>query len=178
MTHDFLNERTLPPAERPALTEACSCARADLASWSAQCGPIPASLANHIGACPACAALVRRVNTVHASMALLCTESVPAGLVQRANARALRMLRRAARASEAAQRALQTRPRPPLWQRVQYQGTRIVMSAAAALLIFVTRAGVTIGMERTRAAGEVLAEDHWNRHIDPNHEWLIRDDVV
>ena len=34
------------------------------------------------------------------------------------------------------------------------------------------RIGVMAGFEHTRELGNQLAAAHWDRHIDPNHEFL------
>jgi len=146
--------------------------QSDLLEWSARGGPLPKRLARHIESCAGCADRVRRVSQVHASLTILRTRPVPAGLYARANSRALRMLRRAARASAAARRLLAVRPNLSPWQRAQLQIARVTLGAAAALLILVMRAGVLTAVEETRAVGKQLAGIHWDRHIDPDHEWL------
>jgi len=146
--------------------------RPDLTRWATRGGPLPSSLAAHVRGCPQCAEHVRRVNHVSASFTLLKTQAVPAGLMYHANQRALRMLRRAERASAEAHRALRARPGLNTWQKAKLHAARGSMSAAAALLILVTRVGIVGGMEQTRTAGEALAKTHWKNHIDPNNEWL------
>jgi hypothetical protein len=129
-------------------------------------------LAAHITSCPGCADKVRRINQVHASLMLLRTQAAPADLTARANGRALRMLRRAARASAAAQRLLVMRPGLNRWQRAQIHATRLSLTAAAAVVMLVVRAGTLMGFEQTRILGEQLAASHWERHIDPNAEFF------
>jgi hypothetical protein len=103
---------------------------------------------------------------------MMRTRPVPNGLYARANTRALRMLRRAARASAAAARLLRMRPNLTPWQRAQLHVARVSLGAAAAMLLLVARAGVTTGLERTQSLGQKLASLHWDRHIDPDGEWL------
>ncbi len=141
-------------------------------SWAGSGGPLPHRLATHVIDCESCADRVRRVNQVHASLALLTTQRVPGRLANRANARALRMLRRAARASAAASRLLRIRPDLTPWQRAQVHLVRVSAGAVAAMLVLVVRVGAYRGLEHTRSAGEHLAAVHWDRHIDPDHEWL------
>ena len=43
---------------------------------------------------------------------------------------------------------------------------------AAALLMLVMRTGLLSGVEHTRAVGQQLASAHWDRHIDPDGEWM------
>ncbi|GMU24680.1 MAG: hypothetical protein AMXMBFR13_47530 [Phycisphaerae bacterium] len=64
------------------------------------------------------------------------------------------------------------RPELTRWQRAQVHLARVTCAAAAAVLVLVTRASVDRGLARTRTMGEVLAERHWERHIDPGREWL------
>ncbi len=103
---------------------------------------------------------------------LLRTESAPPELAARANGRALRFLRRAARASAAADRLLKMRPGLAPWQRTQIHVARLSMAGAAAILMLVVRAGTIMGFEQTRVLGEQLAAIHWERHIDPGSEFL------
>jgi len=154
------------------------CDRADMMAWSQQGGPLPTSLANHIATCSACAERVRRVNQVHAGLMLLRTDRVPTHTRARANAKSLRMLRRAARASKAAYRLLRMRPNLTPWQRAQVHIARVSLASAAAVLLLVARIGVFSGFERTRQLGQQLADAHWQRHIDPNGEFLGPHDVL
>jgi hypothetical protein len=149
-----------------------TCARADLADWSDRGGPLPARLAEHVLHCSDCAEQVRRVSEVHAGLTLLCTQTPPADLPARANARALRFLRRAARATAAAQRLLRMRPDLTPYQRAYVHFARLSVGAAAACVMLGMRVGVLSGVEQTRQLGEQLAQLHWQRHIDPDNEWL------
>lgn len=149
-----------------------ACERADLNDWASRGGPLPTRLAAHVAGCPGCAAKVRRVNEVHASLTLLRTQASPPELTARANGRALRMLRRAARASEAAERLLRMRPDLTPWQRAQVHMARVSLAAAAAIMLLILRTGTTLGFEKTRILGEQLAACHWERHIDPGGEFL------
>ncbi len=153
---------------------AAACDRSDLARWSAKGGPMPARLADHIAECAGCAEQVRRVNRVHASLALLGSQPLPTNIHARANGRALRMLRRVTRASAAARHLLHMRPDLPFWQRAQIYVARFSLAAAVAALVFIVKLGVLTGIERTESLGQALASAHWDRHIDPNHEWLER----
>ncbi|HON67305.1 MAG TPA: hypothetical protein PLS23_12490, partial [Phycisphaerae bacterium] len=129
--------------------------------------PLPLRLAAHLRECPACAERVRRVSEVHAGLMLLKTQTAPPALTARANARALRFLRRAARASRAADRLLRMQPGLNRWQRAQIHVARYSLGAAAALLLLVIRAGTIMGIEKTRALGEQFVDAQW-RHIDPD----------
>lgn len=149
-----------------------ACRHPELDDWAVRGGPLPARLAEHVARCPACAEQVRRVNLVHASLMLARTQSAPVELTARANGRALRMLRRAARASAAAERLLRMRPGLSRWQRAQIQMARVSLAAAAAVIMLVIRTGTLVGVERTRQLGEQLATAHWDRHIDPQGEFL------
>jgi hypothetical protein len=149
-----------------------SCDRPDLAEWSTRGGPLPPKLASHLLQCPGCADRVRRLSRVQASLMLLRTQAVPSELVPRANGRALRMLRRVARASEEAKRLLRTHPNLGRWQRAQIHMTRLSLGVAAAGLVLLTRATIFTGLDRTRELGETLATRHWEQHIDPDGEWF------
>lgn len=148
------------------------CARRDLAQWAEKGGPLPRGLAVHIRECPACAEQVRRLSVVHASLGLLCTQPSPANLLARSNGRGLRMLRRVERATAAARRLLLMQPDLPRWQRAQIHAARFSLAAAASLLLLLMRMGIMSGFEQTRRMGEQLATAHWNRHIDPDREFL------
>lgn len=150
------------------------CDRTDLSRWSDEGGPLPPGLANHIAHCEACSEQVRRINRVHASLALLGNQPLPANLHARANGRALRMLRKATRASEAAGRLLRMRPDLPFWQRAQVHIARASMASAAAFLVCMMRIGLLAGIEHTETMGQTLASAHWDRHIDPDREWIDR----
>ncbi len=153
-------------------TPATPCVRADLDDWAVRGGPLPARLLAHTTECQYCAEQVRRINRVHASMMLLRTQTAPRELIARANGRALRMLRRAARASVAAERLLRMRPGLSRWQRAQVHVARLSLAAAAALVMLVIRTGTLMGLQETRVLGEQLAAAHWARHIDPGGEFL------
>ncbi len=155
-----------------------ACERRDLADWAERGGALPARLSAHVARCPGCADLVRRVSDVHASLTLLQTRAVPNPLPARANNRALRMLRRAARASAAAAKLLRTQPRLPLWQRVQLHVMRASLATVVAVFFLIMRIGLLGGIERTQEMGEQLADAHWQRHIDPTGEWLDRHDTA
>lgn len=154
------------------------CDRTDMTAWSQNGGPLPTSLANHIATCPTCADRVRRVNQVHAGLTLLRTERVPTNTRARANGKALRMLRRAARASKAACRLLRMRPDLTPWQRAQVHVARVSLTSAAAVLLLLMRVGIFSGFEHTRQLGQQLADAHWQRHIDPDNEFLNPQDFV
>lgn len=130
------------------------------------------TLAFHVVRCPGCADQVRRMNRVFAGLNLLRHEPVPVGGIHRAHARALRMVRRAARVSEAAQRILRMRPNLTPWERARIHAARYALAATAAGLLLVSRAGLLSGFERSRTLGHQLAALHWERHIDPEGEWL------
>lgn len=149
-----------------------ACSRPDLLKWSGSGGALPRRLSQHIRLCPGCAEQVRRVSTVHAGLMLLKNEPLPHGLQRRANSRALRMLRRVARASEAASRLLRMRPNLTPWQRAKLRVAQGCFGAVAAVLVLVVRIGVMAGFEQTRELGNQLAMAHWDRHIDPDHEFL------
>lgn len=151
----------------PMTTSHVACDRPDLTDWAARGGPLPLRLAAHVTTCPACAGRVRRVNQVHASLMLLRTQAAPPDLLARANGRAMRFLRRATRASQAAQRLLSMRPNLTFWQRTQIHLARMSIGAAAAALALLMRAGVLAGIEQTREAGEQLVAAQWE-HIDPH----------
>ena len=151
------------------------CDRRDLVRWTDRGGPMPRRLARHLDGCPPCSAYARRISRVHTTLNGLRAAPTPMSLFERTGQKALRMLRRAVRASEDARRALRARPNLSTWQRAQLHVARVSMSAAAALLMLVTRTVVQDGVEQTRAAGEVLAQTHWERHIDPDGAWLDDD---
>ena len=159
-------------ARGPVGPAARLCERPDLEAWAERGGPLPSRLAAHVEHCPACADRVRRVSQVHASLTLLGSQPLPANLHARANGRALRMLRRVTRASAAAADLLRTRPNLSPWQRAQIYIARASLSAVAAMIVLIIRVGIISGFERTEALGQALASAHWDRHIDPNHEWL------
>jgi hypothetical protein len=48
------------------------------------------------------------------------------------------------------------------------------LASAAAFLVFMMRIGLLAGIERTETMGQTLASAHWDRHIDPNREWIDR----
>lgn len=156
----------------PSEPAPAACGRPDLQAWSRRGGSLPAALATHMHDCAGCADHIRRMNEVFAALRLLTTQSAPPDLLARANGRALRMLRRAARASAAAQNLLRTRIRLSTWQRVQIHAARVSLSAAAALCMFLLRAGVLSGFEQTREVGEALSQLHRERHIDSTGEWM------
>lgn len=150
-----------------------SCQRPDLTAWASQGGALPARLSVHIQNCPSCAERVRRVNQTHAGLMLLSHQALPPHLHARANGRAMRMLRRAERASAAARRLLAIRPDLPLFERARVHMTRAACGAAAALLVLVLRTGTQQGINRTVTLGQKLASLHYERHIDPDGEWLV-----
>jgi len=158
----------------PVSGAARPCDRSDLATWSTHGGPLPGRLAAHVATCPGCAERVRRVNEVHASLMLLGSQPLPVNLHARANGRALRMLRRVTRASEAAARLLRMRPNLTPWQRAQVHLARVSLGAVAAGLMLMARVGILAGVEQTQSMGQALASAHWDRHIDPDGEFLQR----
>jgi len=151
---------------------ASACDRSDLQRWSLRGGPLPRRLSAHVRDCPGCAEQVRRVSRVFSSLTLLQANAAPVGLYGRANNRAMRMLRRTTRRSNAAVRLLRMKPDLTTWQRAQLHVARLSLAAAAVLLFMVGRAGVTAGLEQSRDLGQQLANVHWERHIDPDGEWL------
>jgi hypothetical protein len=148
------------------------CPTRELHAWRLAGGPLPSRLADHAAACPACAAQVRAVSQVHAALALLSTQAAPPELTARANARALRFLRRAARATAAAHRLLRLRPTLTRYQRACIHMARMSVGAAAAMLGLLMRAGILTGFDRTRELGGKLAACHWQRQVDPDGEYL------
>ncbi|UCD28234.1 MAG: hypothetical protein JSV03_14265 [Planctomycetota bacterium] len=158
------------PADTTGMPSACQ--RRDLTDWSLRGGKLPALLAWHIDECPGCARQVRRVNQTHASLALLRTQPTPRQFWTKSNNRALRMLRRIARASAKANHLLRIGPNLSRWQRARIHIARASLGAAAAFLIMFMRAGVFTGLEKTQDYGEALASLHWERHIDPDGEWF------
>ncbi|MHC4442206.1 MAG: hypothetical protein ACYTF1_16380 [Planctomycetota bacterium] len=159
-----------PPADHNRASPACE--RRDLTDWATRGGKLPAPLADHIRDCPGCAGQVRRVNQTHAALSLLRTQAVPRTCWSKSNNRALRMLRRIARASAKATRLLKTSPNLTPWQRARLHIARATLSAAAAGLILLLRTGIFTGFEKTQDYGETLASLHWDRHIDPDGEWM------
>lgn len=149
-----------------------ACQRADLSKWAVRGGPLPIRLAAHAAGCLGCAEHIRRVNRVHASLTLLRTRSGPPDLLARANGRALRMIRRAARACPAAQRLARMHPGLSAWQRTRIHIARLSWPAAAAVLLLIVRAGMLVGFQQTRQLGTQLTASHWDRHIDPTGEFL------
>ena len=151
------------------------CDHRRLDRWIGRGGPLPADVAAHVEHCERCARRVRQANEVFAAMALVRTLPVSAGLIRRGGGRGLRMLRRASRVSLEARRALAARPGLTYWQRTQLQVTRVSLGLVAAALLMVMRTGIIDGFERTRAAGARLAQEHWDKHIDPEREWFGED---
>ncbi len=165
------------PSSRPKHTSEqglslSGCSRPDLLKWSDTGGSLPRRLSDHIRLCPGCAEQVRRVSTVHAGLTLLTNQPLPHELQGRASSRALRMLRRVARASREAGRLLRMRPNLSPWQRVKLRIAQGCLGAVAAVLVLVVRAGMVAGFEETRELGKQLAAAHWDRHIDPDNEFL------
>ena len=152
---------------RPVCTGGRRMAKA-LAKWSIDGGPLPAGLSEHVGHCPACRAKVGRVNRVQASLTLLQTQALPPNLHARANGRALRLLRRAERASAAARELLCCRPDLPYWQRIQFHVTRVSCGVAATFLLLMIRTGVLRAAEETREMGENLAAMYADHHVNPD----------
>jgi len=146
-----------------------------LANWSVDGGPLPIRLSEHVKRCAACQAQVDRVNRVQASLTLLQTQALPPNLHARANGRALRLLRRAERASAAARELLCCRPDLPYWQRIQFQVTRLTCGVAATFLLLMIRTGVIHAAEETRDMGQTLAAMYADRHIDPDGTGTGRD---
>ena len=54
----------------------------------------------------------------------------------------------------------------------------ILTTALSALLLVVAQTGILSGFERTRDLGEQLASAHWDRHIDPDGEFLDPPDLA
>jgi hypothetical protein len=158
------NNQTPSPSSRPVTV---GCGRADLKWWSDTGGPLPVGLAAHLSSCRLCADHTRRMSVVHAGLMLLRTQTAPLDLSSRANARALRVMRRTARASQAAKRLLRMKPGLNRWQRAQICLARISLGAAAASLLLMARVGLLTGLEHTRETGQILAAKHWERHVDP-----------
>ncbi len=150
------------------------CGRADLAAWLQTGGPLPGRLQRHLAGCPRCAQAVRQANAVQTGLALLRTQRVPPHLTRRSGERALRMLRRAMRSSRAARRLLAMRPDLPPWRKAQIHLVRLSAGAVAAGLFLMLRMGTLAGFQGAHYALRDLGSVHWNRHIDPNHEWLGR----
>lgn len=146
-----------------------------LAQWSVEGGPLPIRLSTHIEQCPTCRAQVARFNRVQASLTLLRTQALPPNLHARANGRALRLLRRAERASAAARDLLRCRPDLPCWQRIQFHVTRLSCGVAATLLLMMIRVTVVHAAEETRHMGETLAAMYADRHINPDGGEIPRD---
>jgi hypothetical protein len=147
------------------------CDRTDLANWTSRGGPLPLRLQLHVARCPGCEAQVRRVNRLHASFALLRTQAAAPDLLARANGRALRMLRRAARASAAAQRLLVSRPNLTVLQRVHIHAARLSLSAVAAGLALLVRAGLLAGIDQTRTLDKYLATRNWDGQFVHDAGW-------
>lgn len=169
------------PHERVRIADGQPCRRADLEAWSIDGGPLPPRLARHVMECSKCSAYVRRVSEVQAGLTLLCTQTAPPDLTARANGRALRFLKRAARASAAAERLLRMRPDLTRAQRLYIHGARISVGVAAAALTLLLRFGVMTGFERAREIGDTLADrqwQHWQKEADPSGEWIGRRPTV
>jgi len=112
------------------------------------------------------------VSTVHAGLTLMANQPLPHEMQGRASSRALRMLRRVARASREAGHLLRMRPNLSRWQRMKLRIAQGCLGAVAAVLVLVVRFGMVAGFEQTRDLGQQLAAAHWDRHIDPNNEFL------
>jgi len=84
----------------------------------------------------------------------------------RANAKALRMVARKLRESDAAAQLRRATARLPLWFRLEGPPARSSGAAVAAMIILALRASVTSSVEQTRDFAQPLADAHYHRHID------------
>lgn len=140
--------------------------RRALVRWIEKGGRFPSGLVSHIRGCSSCHAWAMRIVRVDGAITMLATETLPPGLLGRANDHALRMLARRLRESQEADRLRQARPQGALWPRMEQSLGRAGSAAAAALIVLALRAGVADGMEQAFDLAQPLADTHYQRHID------------
>lgn len=127
-----------------------SAARSSMADTSRPAQPPPVPMANRA--------------RLRSAMDLLQGTSPPPRLLARANARALRMLRRTIRASEEARQLLHDTPRMDR-RFVVHRLRQVALSSAAVIAMVILRMGMLTGLEEGRRLTELLAQTHVDRHI-------------
>ncbi len=136
-----------------------------LKHWLDEGGDMPVRLARHVLGCPTCHAWAKRVARVQWALALLTAQAAPAGIIGRANEKALRMLGRKLREEARILKLDEAKPDPGLWPKIEGPVNRATASAAAAMIILSLRAGVASGVEHTCEMAQPLADCHVERHI-------------
>ncbi len=126
----------------------------------------------HMAECPECAALAAQIGSVHAGLLLMRGQIPRQDLLARANQRALRFLRRVARATRAAERLRHARPQTSTWDRVRPYAVRYGSSAAAALLMILLRTGVFEAFDDDVALAERVVAHYVETYIDPGESML------
>lgn len=143
----------------------CPSCRA-LIRWIDVGGAISNRLIRHLSTCPTCFEWASKVGRVNAALIMLATGTPPAGIIGRANEKALRMLARKLREGRDAEELRNARPAAAIWPRIEGPLSRTAASAAAAMIVLSLRAGVASGMEQTRDLAQPLGDIHYQRHID------------
>ena len=137
-----------------------------LIRWIDRGGPLPARLARHVSTCPRCLAWATRVIRVQSALTLLETSSPPAGLLGRANEKALRMLARQEREGPRADRLRRAQPPGKITHWLGESLSRMGAVAAAAAIVLSLRAGLTKDLATAHQIAEALGDSHYQRHID------------
>lgn len=133
--------------------------------WLEMGGAVPAGLAAHLSRCESCWSWASRIARVESALSLLAGHAMPAGVVGRANDRALGMLVRQLREGVQADDLRTAEAHVGPWVALEGKLARPASVAAAAMLILALRTGVNAGVHQVRDLTEPLAQAHLERHI-------------
>jgi len=123
-------------------------------------------LEDHIASCPRCQRRLMKVRRVETALTLLLTQPLSPGLLQKANTRAISVLRRDLRRSPSAENLRTVEVRPD-WTTRHRRVLDAAFGAAACLAVLVLlRIGIFSSMKEIEDDGRTAVQNYYAKHLD------------
>lgn len=123
-------------------------------------------LEDHAATCPRCQRRLLKVQRAETALTLLLTQPLSPGLLQKANRRALNVLKHDLRESAPAERLRTVEVRPD-WTSRHRRALDFAFNAAACLAVMVLlRTSVFSSMKEIEDDGRCVVQNYYSKHLD------------
>jgi len=123
-------------------------------------------LEGHVAGCPRCQRRIRGFSRLSLALALVKTQSHQPDLLTRANAAAVRMLKRPVRQTTQAEALRHMLPRPTFLARIGKYTQPAGNAAACVLVLALLKIGVFSATEKFQQSGRQAIRDYYAAHVD------------
>jgi hypothetical protein len=134
--------------------------------WDALGSRVLERLSHHVSHCPRCQQRLAIVNRVEIAMMLIKTQPLDAGLLARANNKALDTLKHSLRKAPQSAALRTTQPDLSRFEKIRPGLERVMNTAACLFVVLMIKTGISSSLIDYREQGETVIHNYYARNLD------------